>query len=43
MSKLLNWDFEWVLPGHGDRKHLSKTEMKKEMEALVERMKASLS
>ncbi len=42
MSKLLNYDFEWVLPGHGDRKYLPKPETKKEMEALVNRMKASL-
>lgn len=42
MAKLLNYDFEWVLPGHGDRKYLPRPEMKKELEALVNRMKASL-
>lgn len=42
MEKLLRFDFEWVFPGHGQRVHLSKAEMKKELEQLVGRMKASL-
>jgi glyoxylase-like metal-dependent hydrolase (beta-lactamase superfamily II)/ferredoxin len=42
MEKLLRFDFEWVLPGHGQRISLSRKEMRGEMEALVNRMKASL-
>jgi glyoxylase-like metal-dependent hydrolase (beta-lactamase superfamily II)/ferredoxin len=42
MEKLLRFDFEWVLPGHGERKFLPQEEMRKELEALVGRMKASL-
>ena len=42
MEKLLRYDFEWVLPGHGQRIKLPKAEMRKELEALVNRMKASL-
>lgn len=41
MEKLLDYDFEWVLPGHGQRMHLSKEKMRLELEALVQRMKAS--
>jgi len=42
MEKLLRQDFEWVLPGHGQRIKLPPDEMKKELEALVNRMKSSL-
>lgn len=42
MEKLLRYEFEWVLPGHGERIKLSPQEMRKELEALVNRMKASL-
>jgi glyoxylase-like metal-dependent hydrolase (beta-lactamase superfamily II)/ferredoxin len=42
MSRLLNFSFEWVLPGHGERKNLPVAEMRRELEALVNRMKASL-
>jgi len=42
MEKLLRWDFEWVLPGHGQRINLPREEMRKELEELVARMKASL-
>jgi glyoxylase-like metal-dependent hydrolase (beta-lactamase superfamily II)/ferredoxin len=42
MENLLKWDFEWVLPGHGERKKLSREEMRRELETLVGRMKASL-
>ncbi len=42
MEKLLRFDFEWVLPGHGERKKLPPAEMRKELAALVNRMKASL-
>jgi glyoxylase-like metal-dependent hydrolase (beta-lactamase superfamily II)/ferredoxin len=36
-ARLLNYAFEWVLPGHGDRVHLPAAEMKREMEGLVRR------
>ena len=42
MERLLRFDFEWVLPGHGQSVRLPPAEMKKELEALVNRMKASL-
>ncbi|HEY5037867.1 MAG TPA: MBL fold metallo-hydrolase [bacterium] len=42
MEKLLRFDFEWVLPGHGQRVNLPPFEMRKELDALVNRMKASL-
>ena len=42
MEKLLSYHFEWVLPGHGQRIKLPPEEMKRELEALVNRMKASL-
>ena len=42
MEKLLRFDFEWVLPGHGQRMKLPKSEMRRELEQLVGRMKASL-
>jgi len=42
MEKLLRFDFEWVLPGHGQRVLLPKAEMRRELEQLVGRMKASL-
>lgn len=37
---LLNYDFEWVLPGHGRRIHLSSSLMREQLEACVARMKA---
>ncbi|HVZ79846.1 MAG TPA: MBL fold metallo-hydrolase [bacterium] len=42
MEKLTRFDFEWVLPGHGQAKHLPGEEMRKELQQLVGRMKASL-
>ena len=36
---LLDYDFEWVLPGHGRRIHLSSSLMRKQLEACVARMK----
>ena len=42
MERLLRFNFEWVLPGHGQRIKLPSKEMRGEMEALVNRMKASL-
>jgi glyoxylase-like metal-dependent hydrolase (beta-lactamase superfamily II)/ferredoxin len=42
MARLLNYSFEWVLPGHGERKKLSAPEMRLELEALVNRMKTTV-
>jgi glyoxylase-like metal-dependent hydrolase (beta-lactamase superfamily II) len=42
MERLLRFAFEWVLPGHGQSKHLPATEMRQALEQLVGRMKASL-
>ncbi|MBC7997226.1 MAG: MBL fold metallo-hydrolase [Leptolyngbya sp.] len=39
MEKLTHYDFEWVLAGHGDKVRLPFAEMKKQLKALVERMK----
>ena len=38
-EKLLNYEFEWVLPGHGRRFHASKELMKMEMKKCLEWMK----
>lgn len=35
MKKLLQYDFEWVLPGHGSPINLSKDEMKKSLEKCI--------
>jgi glyoxylase-like metal-dependent hydrolase (beta-lactamase superfamily II)/ferredoxin len=40
MSKLKDFSFEWVLPGHGRRGHLKKAEMHKQLSDLVERMRS---
>ena len=37
IEKLLNYRFEWVLAGHGDRIHLSTTEMTSALQDLVRR------
>jgi glyoxylase-like metal-dependent hydrolase (beta-lactamase superfamily II)/ferredoxin len=37
IEKLLNYRFEWVLPGHGDRVHLSSAEMIPAVQDLVSR------
>ena len=42
-EKLLEYPFEWVLPGHGDRMHLPSDRMKEELRLLLERRAASLS
>ncbi len=42
MERLLRFNFEWVLPGHGQRMKLPPPEMRSELAALVNRMKASL-
>jgi glyoxylase-like metal-dependent hydrolase (beta-lactamase superfamily II)/ferredoxin len=38
MARLLEFSFEWVLPGHGQRVHLPREKMRVELSALVERM-----
>ncbi|PWT97739.1 MAG: MBL fold metallo-hydrolase [Candidatus Melainabacteria bacterium] len=40
MASLIGLSFEWVLPGHGQRVHFDKKEMRKQMKDLVERMRA---
>jgi glyoxylase-like metal-dependent hydrolase (beta-lactamase superfamily II)/ferredoxin len=37
IQKLLDYSFEWVLAGHGDRTHLPAHEMRAQLQALVER------
>ncbi|HEX6726607.1 MAG TPA: MBL fold metallo-hydrolase, partial [Nitrospira sp.] len=37
LRKLLDYRFEWVLAGHGDRVHLSSADMRRHLLALVER------
>jgi glyoxylase-like metal-dependent hydrolase (beta-lactamase superfamily II) len=39
MDRLLAFDFEWVLPGHGPRFHAPPARMREELEKLVQRMK----
>jgi glyoxylase-like metal-dependent hydrolase (beta-lactamase superfamily II)/ferredoxin len=39
MERLLGFDFEWVLPGHGPRFHAPVKRMREELERLVARMK----
>ena len=39
MARLLDYTFEWVLPGHGQRVHLPADEMRRHLAALVERMR----
>jgi glyoxylase-like metal-dependent hydrolase (beta-lactamase superfamily II) len=41
MRALLEFDFEWVLPGHGRRFHATKGRMRDELAGLVRRMEAS--
>lgn len=41
MEKLLDYDFEWILTGHGERIHLPLPEMKRQMKELVAWMKAA--
>jgi glyoxylase-like metal-dependent hydrolase (beta-lactamase superfamily II)/ferredoxin len=38
MARLLDYRFEWVLPGHGQRVHLPAAEMQQQLAALVARM-----
>jgi len=37
-EKLLDVSFEWVLPGHGDRRHMPRERMRREVERLVRRI-----
>ncbi len=39
MEKLLNYDFEWVLPGHGDLHHDNPQNMKQHLERCIAWMK----
>ena len=39
MHRLAGFPFEWVLPGHGQRVHLPREEMRRQMEELVGRMR----
>lgn len=41
LRKLLDYRFEWVLPGHGRSLHLPAAGMKKEMESLAKRLATS--
>lgn len=38
MRRLLAFDFEWVLPGHGQRVHLPREHMRRELQTLVARL-----
>jgi glyoxylase-like metal-dependent hydrolase (beta-lactamase superfamily II)/ferredoxin len=39
MERLLNYDFEWVLPGHGRRAHFGRDEMREHLKECINRMK----
>jgi glyoxylase-like metal-dependent hydrolase (beta-lactamase superfamily II)/ferredoxin len=39
MRRLAAFSFEWVLPGHGQRVHLPREQMQRQMQDLVERMR----
>jgi glyoxylase-like metal-dependent hydrolase (beta-lactamase superfamily II)/ferredoxin len=41
MEKLLDYSFEWVLPGHGRRAHFSAQEMRQQLAECIRDMKAS--
>ncbi|MDJ0732973.1 MAG: MBL fold metallo-hydrolase [Nostocaceae cyanobacterium] len=38
MQKLVNYNFEWILPGHGRRYHADKETMKKELQKCIQWM-----
>lgn len=42
MERLLDVDFEWVLPGHGRRAHGSRAEMRKQLVDCIARMRVRL-
>jgi hypothetical protein len=39
MERLLEYDFEWVLPGHGRRHQRAPAQMKRELQELVAEMR----
>lgn len=39
MERLLDYRFEWVLPGHGRRAHFSPNEMREQLQSCIARMK----
>jgi hypothetical protein len=39
MERLHSYPFEWVLPGHGHRRHLSAAEMQVSLKACIAWMK----
>jgi glyoxylase-like metal-dependent hydrolase (beta-lactamase superfamily II) len=39
MTRLLEYSFQWVLPGHGQRVRLRPSEMKSQMQALAQRIR----
>jgi hypothetical protein len=39
MQRLAHFNFEWVLPGHGQRVRLGAGEMRNQLTDLVERMR----
>lgn len=39
LARLLEYSFEWVLPGHGQRVQLDALQMKAQMERLIERLR----
>jgi glyoxylase-like metal-dependent hydrolase (beta-lactamase superfamily II)/ferredoxin len=43
MARLLNYRFEWVLPGHGERVHLPPDQMRRELAELVQRMGSTMA
>ena len=42
-EKLLEFPFEWILPGHGDRMHLPVNRMREELQLLLARREAGAS
>lgn len=40
MERLMDYDFEWVLPGHGRRAHFERYEMREHLRDCVNRMKS---
>ncbi|HEY2413869.1 MAG TPA: MBL fold metallo-hydrolase [Pirellulaceae bacterium] len=43
LAKLLDYSFEWVLPGHGERVHLPADEMHRQLSDLVRRLGVPLA
>jgi glyoxylase-like metal-dependent hydrolase (beta-lactamase superfamily II) len=40
VERLLDYEFEWVLPGHGRRAHLPADEMRSHLLSAIDRMKS---